>query len=328
MTYELGIDLGGTKVLSGVIDVDKGKILSQAKKRSHADHGPEDLIKRLVESARRALDESGVKEKDVARVGIGVAGQIDREKGVVIAAPNLAGMADVKLAKIVGDELGKPVSLYNDVEAAAAGEASHGAGKGHKDFVVVFVGTGIGGAVYQNGEPYSGATHTAGELGHMTIDMNGRICGCGQLGHLEAYASRTAIVRTILGAMESGRPSVLSKVAKEINPNEPGGSGIRSGALKDALDAGDELTKEMLMLGADYLGAGLASIVNFYNPPLLVLGGGLIGAVDAFFEAAATGTRNRSLKVPRGHIKIVKAALEDYSGIVGAAVLASKQGDS
>jgi glucokinase len=322
----LGIDLGGTKVLAGVIDVSSGKILARCKKRSRAEHGPTDLVERLQIAAEDALKESGVKRGDIDRIGIGVAGQIDRKNGVVLNAPNLANMTNMKMAEIVEKGLGKPVSLYNDVEAAAAGEATFGAGSGEKDFVVVFVGTGIGGAIYRNGKPYSGATATAGELGHTVVDVNGRICGCGGTGHLEAYASRTAVVRTILSGMHAGRPSILSSIVQEVNPNDPGGSGIRSRAIAQALAADDELVRESVVTAAEYLAAGLASVINFYNPPLIILGGGLVEALDEFFSLAAGRARSEALQVPRQGIKIVKAGLGDDAGIVGAAVLASKKG--
>jgi glucokinase len=325
MPHVLGIDLGGTKVLAGVVDVTTGRVLSSAKKRSRAEHGPTDLVLRLEEAGQKALDDSGVKPGDVDRIGIGVAGQIDRKKGVVLAAPNLANMTNMPLARMVTEKLAKPVSIFNDVEAAAAGEAAFGAGKGKKDFVVIFVGTGIGGGIYRNGSPYTGASETAGELGHMVVDVNGRICGCGGLGHLEAYASRTAMVRSMLASMHLGRKTVLSEITTEINPNDPGGSGIRSRAIASALEAHDALVEESLLAGADYLAAGLVSVINFYNPPLIILGGGLIEAVDFFFQTAATRARNGALSVPRRNVQIVKAGLGDYSGIVGAAVLAGKQ---
>lgn len=323
MKHALGIDLGGTKVLAGVVDVETGQVLSRAKKRSHAEHGPKDLVRRLEEVAREAIQQSGLRSGDIRHVGIGVAGQIDRDRGVVLSAPNLAGMTDMPLAEHASKELGKRVSLYNDVEAAAAGEAQFGAGKGHEDFVVVFVGTGIGGAIYRGGKPYKGASSTAGEIGHITVDVNGRLCGCGGTGHLEAYASRTAIVRTILSGLVTGRQSVLRDVADHINPNEPGGSGIRSKALAQALAANDHLTRECLMTAATYLAAGLSSLINLYNPPLIVVGGGLVEAIDLFFQEAARRGREGALQVPRERVSIVKSALADDAGIVGAAALAA-----
>lgn len=325
MAHVLGIDLGGTKVLAGIVNTRTGKVLSAVKKRTRAEHQQSDLIQRVSDLGKRAIEEAGVKASDVKAVGIGVAGQIDRDRGIVLYAPNLANMSNVKLAELVQKSLKLPAFLFNDVEAAAAGEASFGAGKGRSDFVVMFVGTGIGGGIYRDGKPYTGATHTAGEVGHIVVDVNGRLCGCGGTGHLEAYASRTAIVRMILAGMHAGRDSMLSEVATEINPNDPGGSGIRSKAIATAVAQGDPLVQETLLTAADYLAAGLASVINFYNPPLIILGGGLMEAVDEFFTAVAARARNAALRVPRRDVEIVKSGLGDYSGIVGAAVLAGNK---
>ncbi|MGH2442018.1 MAG: ROK family protein [Chloroflexota bacterium] len=325
MSHALGIDLGGTKVLAGVIHTETGKVLSKVKKRTHAEHSPEDLVERMLSAARQAIAESGVSASKIHTAGIGVAGQIDREQGIVIAAPNLANMANVKLAQRIREQLDLPVHLFNDVEAAAAGEAAFGAGKGKRDFLVVFVGTGIGGMIYRDGRPYKGATETAGEIGHTVVDVHGRLCACGGIGHVEAYASRTAIVRVILSGMHAGRESILSEVALEINPNDPGGSGIRSGAIADAVSKHDALVRETLRTASDYLAASLASAFNFYNPPTIILGGGLVEAVDWFFELVRKRAINATLAAPRKHVEIIKTGLGDYSGIVGAAVLASGQ---
>lgn len=322
MAHVLGIDLGGTKVLTGVIDTKTGDVMSSVKIRTRAAHDEKDLIKNMMEAAKKAIDESGVPAGKIDCVGAGVAGQLDRKAGVVIAAPNLANMSNVKLADLIGKELDKPAYLFNDVEAAAGGEAAFGAGKGKKDFVVVFVGTGIGGMIYRDGKPYKGETETAGEIGHITVAVHGRVCGCGGTGHLEAYASRTSIVRIILAGMHAGRKSVLEDIVHEINPNDPGGSGIRSGSIAHALEKNDPLVVETLQTAADYLAAGLASAINFYNPPTLILGGGLVEAVDPFFKMVESRTRHMSLRVPRKHVEIIKTGLGDNSGIVGAAVLA------
>ena len=323
MGLTLGIDLGGTKVLAGVIDTKTGKVLGSAKKRSRAEHTSTDIVDRLMEAAKLALSVTGVQKGAIDQVGIGVAGQIDREAGVVVNAPNIANLRNFPLADFVKKELGAPVRLYNDVEAGAAGEATFGSGKGHKDFLVIFVGTGIGGAIYRGGKPHKGATGTAGEIGHTVIDFGGRVCSCGGLGHLEAYASRTAVVRTILCALKAGRKSDLDEIAKDANAEDPGGSGIRSGVLAAALAGGDDLTTEMVTSGARYLAAGLASAINFYNPPFIILGGGLIDAVDLFFAVAAAHARQEALATARRDVRIIKAALGDTAGIVGAGALAA-----
>ena len=326
MAFGLGIDLGGTKILAGVIDLESGHVAGRAKKRTRAEHGADDVMQRLQAVADEALGNSGVDRSQVVVAGVGAAGQVDEQHGVLIHAPNLPqGMVGAPITATLSDHFGCPVALANDVAAAAAGEATFGAGRDHPDFVCIFSGTGIGGAIYREGKPYKGNTDTAGELGHMVIDYNGRLCGCGGLGHLEAYASRSAVVRTILSAMRQGRESSLSKVDSGRDPNDVAHSGIRSKAVADAVRDGDALAIETVEAAARYMGAGLVSIVNFYNPPRIVLGGGLVQELDLFFRLAADGAMNGALQVPAKSVQIVKAALGDDSGIVGAAVLASRR---
>jgi glucokinase len=324
MARTLGIDFGGTKILAGVVDSETGEILSQAKKRTRAEHGSDDIVSRLLDVAEDALQGSGSAREDVRSIGIGVAGQVDRQKGELIRAPNLPNeLLGTAISDRVRQSLKLPVTLANDVVAAAAGEAAFGSGKGHPDFVCVFIGTGIGGAIYQGGRPYQGATSTAGELGHTVIEQGGRVCGCGGLGHLEAYASRTAIVRTILGAMRQGRRTSLEAVDPNPNPDDPAHSPIRSKALAEAVHTGDPLATTMVTNAARYLAAGLVSVVNFYNPPRIILGGGVVDAVDLYFDVSSALVQQEALQVPRQSVEIVRTGLGDYSGIVGAAVLAS-----
>ncbi len=324
MARALGIDFGGTKILAGVVDTDTGEILSQAKKRTRSEQGGDDIFGRLLDVAKEALQASGTARHEVQKVGIGVAGQVDRQKGELIRAPNLPNeLLGTAIADRVQDALKLPVMLANDVVAAAAGEAAFGSGKGHPDFVCVFIGTGIGGAIYQAGQPYRGATSTAGEIGHAVIESSGRVCGCGGLGHLEAYASRTAIVRTVLGAMRQGRRTSLESVDSNPNPDDPAHSPIRSKALADAVRVGDALAISMVTSAARYLAAGLVTIVNFYNPPRIILGGGVVDAVDLYFDVASALVQQEALQVPRQSIEIVKSGQGDFSGMVGAAVLAN-----
>lgn len=323
MALTLGIDFGGTKILAGVIDTSSGEVVATAKKRTRAEKGTDDVVKRLLAAVDEALDAAHVPKHEIDCVGVGVAGQVDAQKGTLIRAPNLpAELLGGTILTHLHDHVNASAYLYNDVAAAAAGEVSFGAGKGHPDFVCIFVGTGIGGSVYTAGKPFGGATNTAGELGHIVVDFDGRLCGCGGRGHLEAYASRTAMVRALLASMRLGRKTSLSEVDPAPNPDDPAHSPIRSRALSEAVDAGDELAIEVIEDGARYLGAGLVSIINFYNPPRIILGGGVVGAVDRYFKTASSHAKREALLVPRDQVEIVKAALEDNSGIVGAAVLA------
>jgi len=323
MKHALGIDLGGTKILAGVIDLERGKVISSAKHKSQVDQGPDELVARIAETAEEAM--SGAKGAHPEAVGIGAPGQVDRANGVLLSGPNLGQhMDNLPLAALLRKRLDLPVTLGNDVEVGAIGELHFGAGKGCKDFVCVFVGTGIGGAIVRDGKIHRGATNTGGELGHMVVDVGGRLCGCGGQGHLEAYASRTAVVRTLLGDLRSGRASVLQREVPANAADLPGGTALRSKTIARAVAEGDEVTVEAIAQAARYLGAGLVSVINFYNPQRIVLGGGLIEAVDDYFKQAARRAQADCLHAARDGVEIVRAALGDNAGIVGAAVMAAE----
>lgn len=316
--YALGIDLGGTKTLAAVVDIASGEIVASARKRTRAERGQDFVAQRTIELSTAALEAAKVSATDLLAVGVGAAGQIDRSAGVVLDAPNL-GVHHMPLGEILRKQFGRPAAVGNDVEVAAIGEYIYGSGQGYSNFVCMFVGTGIGAGIVQGGRMYTGLTGTAGEAGHMVIQAGGRICGCGGRGCLEAYASRTAITRAIMAEIHHGRPSVLSKdVLKE------GDIVIRSGVLAAAIQQKDELVIEIISEAADYLGYGLASIMNFYNPECIVLGGGVVEAVDLLFETAVHRARTAALAASAKQTPIVRAKLGDFSGVVGAACMAAQ----
>lgn len=320
--YALGIDLGGTKTLASVVDITNGDVISSARKRTRAEKGQDFVAQRTIELATAALDAAKLPDgASITAIGIGAAGQIDRKAGVVVDAPNL-GVKNMALGDILGKQFSVPVAVGNDVEVAALGEYIYGAGQGFSNFVCVFVGTGIGSGIVQNGRMYTGLTGTAGEVGHMVIEANGRICGCGSRGCLEAYASRTAITRAIMAEIHHGRPSWLAEeAAQQLMSGE---AIIRSGLLAKALEQKDELTIEILSEAADYLGIALGSIMNFYNPEAIILGGGVIEAIDLLFEGAVHRARVTALSAPARGTKILRAKLGDFSGVVGAACLGAE----
>src|SRR5439155_4224903 len=180
--YALGIDLGGTKTLAAVVDVTTGEVISSERKRTRANKGQEYVSQHVINLSTAALESAKLPAgSKIIGVGIGAAGQIDRKNGVILDAPNL-GVKDMRMADILGKQFGQPIAVGNDVEVAALGEYVYGAGRGYSTFVVIFVGTGIGGGIVQNGRLYSGLTGTAGEIGHMTIQAGGRLCPCGSRG--------------------------------------------------------------------------------------------------------------------------------------------------
>jgi glucokinase len=320
-TYALGIDLGGTKTLAAVVDISSGDVVASVRKRTRAERGQEFVSQRTIELASAALNAAKLNESDIVAIGIGAAGQIDRQAGVVLDAPNL-GVRDLPLGQILGKRFGKPVSVGNDVEVATLGEHLFGAGRDYSNFVCIFVGTGIGSGIVQNGHLYTGLSGTAGEVGHMTIQAEGRICGCGARGCLEAYASRTAITKAILAEIHHGRASVLAD--QSLGLLKEGDTIIRSGVLAAAIQQKDLLVIDVVIEAANYLGYGLASVMNFYNPDAIILGGGVIEAVDLLFETAVERARTVALSMPARHTPILRAKLGDFSGVVGAACLGAQ----
>lgn len=311
--YAIGIDLGGTKILTALVDRFNGKVVHFVKKKTKNAKGSENIYNKMVESIRDLIGEIDIPANEIGSIGVGAAGQIDRENGILIAAPNL-DCFDFNIKERIQDEFAIPVYVGNDVEIAALGEMEFGSAMNCDDFVCVFVGTGVGSSIVKGGKIIKGATGTAGEIGHMIVDVNGRPCNCGAHGCLEAYASRTAIEKRIEGALKKGRPSVISEYLESGKP-------ITSGMIRKSIKRDDELVKQSVDEAADYLSAGLASVINLINPKLIILGGGLIEAVDYFYETTIKKAKTKCLPVPASKIEFKKALLGDYSGVIGAAFL-------
>lgn len=315
--YSIGIDLGGTKILIGLVEKESGKVVSHIKKKTKKEKGPENIVRKMVEGVEELLEESGKSFTEISSIGIGSAGQIDRKNGIIIGAPNL-DCYNLNLKEILQNKFNIPVFVGNDVEVATIGEQKFGAGKGCADFVCVFVGTGIGSAIVKNGHIIYGATETAGELGHIIVDLNGRPCACGAHGCLEAYASRSAIETRIEGALKKGRKSCISEYLEE-------GKAITSSMIRKSIEREDELVTQCVSEASEYLSGGLASVINLINPELIILGGGLIEAVDYFYKQTIKKAKSKSLPVPAEKIRFSKTILGDYSGVIGAALLDERE---
>ncbi len=309
----IGIDLGGTKILIALVNKETGEVLHHVKKKTKKDKGPQNIIRKMVNGIEELLEESKFHIEDIDSIGVGAAGQVDRENGIIIGAPNL-DCYDLNIREHLTSHFNLPVYLGNDVEIAAMGEMKFGAAKGCDDFVCVFVGTGVGSSIVKDGKIIHGATGTAGEIGHMIVDLNGRQCACGAHGCLEAYASRSAIEKRIEGALRKGRHSAILDYMET-------GKSISSSMIQKSIERDDELVIQCVNEAAEYLSGGLASIINFINPKLIILGGGLIEAVDYFYQTTIKKARAKCLPVPATKIEFKKAQLGDYSGVIGAAFL-------
>ena len=315
-TNVVGVDMGGTKILSAVIDAE-GNILGTAKVSTKAEERTSVVIGRIAASIEKAIRKSNVDKASIQAIGIGAPGPLDPETGVVIFAPNL-GWRDVPLKTELEGRTGLPTFVDNDVNVGTLGEHAFGAAQGVENVVGIFVGTGIGGGIILNGELFHGASKTAGEVGHIIVKAGGPRCGCGTRGCLEAIASRTAMAKQFREAIEKkGKKSVLTKLT------DGDLSVIRSGVLVKAIRAKDKLTLKVFKKVTRYLGIGVGSIVNFLNPDMIVLGGGVVEALDdTFIDNIRTYAEKYALPNTLSGVQIVRAKLGDNSGILGAAALA------
>lgn len=315
----VGVDMGGTKTLAAVVDAD-GNILSTAKIQTQAKSKTSIVIDRIAECIREAIDNAPVDTNSIEAVGIGAPGPLDPDTGVVIFAPNL-GWKNVPLKTELETRVNIPTFVDNDVNVGTLGEHTFGAGRSVKDLVGIFVGTGIGGGIILNGKLYHGASKTAGEIGHIIVKAGGPKCGCGNRGCLEALASRTAMTKEFKKAIEKkGKKSILSNLTG-------GDLGlIRSGVLAKALHSNDKLTRKVFKNTTKYLGIGIGSIVNFLNPEMIVLGGGVVEAVgDKFIDNIRKATKKYALPDTLKDVEIVGAQLGDNAGVLGAAALARQK---
>ena len=313
--YLIGVDLGGTKILAGVFDA-RLKCVGRTKLTTKAERGADGVIERIVRAVKEAIDECDLTLKQVRGLGIGSPGSIDQENGRVIFAGNL-GWKDVPLRKELEKQLDVPVFVDNDCKVATRGifEAEYG-GK-PQSLVGVFLGTGIGGGLVLDGKLYTGMNYTAGELGHMIIDVNGPKCTCGNNGCFEALASRTAIFRRIKDAVKAGEKTVLVEMLGEDL------DGLRSGDLRRALKRGDKLTEKVIRQAAEYTGIAVSNLVNILNPQFVVLGGGIMEQLaDELLPTIVKVAKEHAFSNAIKGLEIRATELGDDAGITGGAVLA------
>jgi glucokinase len=315
----LGIDLGGTKILAALVDPE-GQILGEAKVKTKAEKGPDAVIDRIAETARDAVKQTGLDWASVQGVGIGVPGPMNPETGIIYHPPNLPGWEEVALGPQLSRALDVPVYLENDVNLGTLGEYTFGAGRGTRDMVGIFVGTGIGGGLILDGKLRSGFRHAAAEVGHMIVLADGPVCGCGKRGCLESVASRTAIDRDLRLGIAAGRESLIRDLIRDNAP-------LTSGALAEAWNKGDPLVTEVMARAQWYLGLHTASIVNMIDPEMIVFGGGVIEAMGQQFldPIRITARQYYIQQADAEKVRIVPATLGDYAGVLGAAVLARQR---
>ncbi|NQU44221.1 ROK family protein [bacterium] len=318
--FMVGVDLGGTKILSAVLSP-AGEILIRKKSQTRADRGPGEVIRRIVRNIQSVVKQSGIDKSLIAAVGIGSPGTLNPDTGVVEQPVNLPGWKDVPLKTILEKHLGLKVYLENDVNAGAYGEFRLGAGVGVRSMIALFIGTGIGGGMIIDGNLYQGFGKGAGELGHMVIQMDGPLCNCGRKGCFEAIAGRPALVRRIqkLDLQNDVRSLVLDYVDNDL-------AAVRSSHLSRAWHAADPSTTQALREMAGHTGLVVANLMHALNPELFVFGGGLIEALGRdLLPLIEQVARREALPNTSRNVRIRPAMLKDDAGVVGAAFLARER---
>ncbi len=312
--WAIGVDLGGTKIEVAIVNA-QGQLEDRLRIPTEKSLSPEKTIDNIVDAiAKISGGHPGIV---TSAIGVGVAGQVEKDTGTILYAPNLE-WHNVKLQEQLTNKLQKPVSICNDVKAAAWGEWLFGAGVGCDDLVCVFVGTGIGGAIVCNGKMLDGCNNTAGEIGHMTLQLHGPLCHCGNEGCFEALAGGWAIRRDAQMAVQNDKNS--GKVLLEM----AGGSmdAITAETIGIAAQKEDILANKIIDNLTAALTAGMTSIVNLLGPCRIILGGGVIEGLPGLINVVEKGVKKYALKAAIANVELLPAKLHNDSGVIGAAALA------
>jgi glucokinase len=319
----IGVDLGGTNIVVGVLPMEggSGEVLALRSHPTEAQRGAKfvvDRINHLIDDARaEVLDKQGGVAADFAGVGIGSPGPLDRKAGIVINTPNL-GWRNFPLRDLVSNAVGLPAVLDNDANCATYGEWWLGAGRNVDTLVGLTLGTGIGGGIVLHGEIFHGVSDAAGEIGHTTIEANGRKCKCGNYGCLEAYASGPAIALRAVEGIEAGAESMLPDLVDGRL------EGITAATVYEAVVLGDPYANEVMRETAKFLGAGIANVINMLNPEMIVIAGGVTKAGDHLFLPLKAEVRKRAFRSALDSCQICPAQLPGTAGVIGAAAVFKK----
>jgi glucokinase len=309
--YVVGIDVGGTNVVVGTVAEDGSEVLGLVSEPTLSEQGADAVVDRIVRLTRASMAEAG---KKIAGIGIGSPGPLNTETGVVLLTPNL-GWTNMPLRDRLGTALGLPATLDNDANCAIFGEWWRGAAQGASYVVGLTIGTGIGGGIVLDGQIYHGASDIAGEIGHTTIDLTGRRCKCGNYGCLEAYASGPAIAARAVEGIASGVETSLPQYVKGDLAR------ITAQVVYEAAHDGDAFALETVRETAKLLGAGVANLINIFNPEVVVICGGVTLAGDKLFTPLAGEVKRRAFKPAWEACRIVPGALTGTAGVYGAAAV-------
>ncbi len=314
MKMFIGIDLGGTNIKAGIVDLDAGEVIASQSIPTIARDGHAAVMQRMSALALQVAQENHLNTAEIGGIGIGLPGLLDLERGTTVFLPNLPGKwPNIPVRSTISAQTGLPVAILNDARAITFGEWKFGAGRGVDTIACFTIGTGVGGGLVVNGKLHMGIGGTAGELGHQTIDYNGPRCGCGNYGCLEAFASGPAISALGLKAVVQGLTTDIGKLVDyDLNKITPD-------IIARAASQGDIIAQEIYTQVGTYFGIAIANILVTISPRKVVLGGGVAAAGDLLFEPIRKTVRERVSVVPVNQVEIVPAQLGNNAGIMGLA---------
>jgi glucokinase len=315
MSKRGGIDLGGTKIQAVVVDR-HNDVLGKARAATPTTGGPDDVAAAMVSALHAAADDADVKVDDLRGVGFGAPGAVDHRTGAVAHAGNLPGWAgSFPLAEKLSADLGLKVRGGNDVQVATEAEFELGAGKDYDSLLGVFWGTGVGGGIVLDGKEWAGRG-AAGEIGHVVVEIDGELCGCGRRGCMEAYAGRGSMERRARELVAEGRKTRLFEIMAERHKER-----LASGVWHEALDSGDELAEELMARALRALGAGVASAINLLDVEAVIIGGGLGTRLGQAYADRIASAMQPHLFSPERPPAVHVASLGDLGGAIGASLL-------
>lgn len=315
--YYIGIDIGATWIKAGVVSRD-GTLLKKSQFATREVRSPSHFLSISKDTVTELLKDNDVRRDDLGGIGVGAPGWVEHLKGVVRELTNIPGWHDVPLVAQFDELFGLKSYVDNDANVMAVGEMVYGAGRGRKHFICLTLGTGVGGAVVVNGEVYRGNNGLAGEIGHMTIDLNGPVCACGARGCLERYVGNRYIVENALRRLKEVSPR--QSLIMELAGGEP--QRITPKMLSEAAAKGDEVAKEVWTETGYTLGAALAVLVNLLNPECFIIGGGVAKAGAVLFDPMRRALAELAMNRLGETTPVLAAQLEEEAGIIGAATFA------
>jgi glucokinase len=317
-SYRVGIDIGGTKILAGIVN-SKNKVVASQKARTVTEEGERYFLNTVTELVKRACEDASISLAEIEAIGIGCPGVIRAQDDTVVLAPNMPFLNNYPLGKRLAKEFGGvPVMVENDVNMGLYGEYCFGAAAGYKYVTGFFLGTGIGGALILDGKIYRGANGAAGEFGHIFLDPLGPECGCGNRGCLEAMVGRLAVsAEAAVTASRGHSKNLVEKTGTDIRD-------IKSGAMAKAIAAGDKPVRDLIRFKSELLGIAMANVVNILDPELIILGGGMVEAMGALIvPQAEKSMREHALPALGAKVRVAQAKLGDMAAVLGAAKMSA-----